>query len=645
MSHDTNSPVLTEAKPGENHAAEFELPVEGFQGTAEEIEQQWYEKVYRGRGDSMAQLTLRALIMGSILGGILSLTNLYIGLKSGWGFGVAITACILSYSLWTTFHKLGWVRTNMTILENNCMQSTASAAGYSTGTTLVSAFAALMLITGKPMPVSLMLAWVFLLAVLGVTMAIPMKRQMINIEQLRFPSGLAAAETLRALHSHGEKGMRAAKGLAVAGGLAAFSTFWTDGLRLVHKSLEVFQLSSVVNWLNELLVGKAWMGRTVMFNWDPIFIAAGAITGMRVCLSMLVSGTLCWAIYVPIMQGQGVIEGSGFKQVVQWTLWGGTACMVSSGLLNFLLQWKTSLRAFRNLGKMFQRGGTQDRMDQLEAPITWFVVGQVLVLIVLAILAKATFDIPYWVAALALVMSFILALVACRVTGETDTTPVGAMGQITQMTIGALHPGSATTTLMSANVVSSAAISSADLLTDLKSGYLLGANPRKQFLAQFSGIFIGTIITVLAFRVMVPDASKLGTDQFPAPAAQNWRAVAETMSQGIGHLHPVKRWSMAIGAVVGVVLAVLPVLLPRQQKYIPSAAGVGLAWTFHWYYSMLFFLGAFLGWIFQKRAPEKSEEYTFPVASGVIAGGSLMGVLLIFWENGPEMIKKLLGGG
>ena len=94
----------------------------------------------------------------------------------------------------------------MTILENNCMQSTASSAGYSTGGTLISAFAAYMILyPDKPLSLPFMLGWVFFLAVLGVTMAIPMKRQMINIEQLRFPSGIAAAETLRALHSHGEK--------------------------------------------------------------------------------------------------------------------------------------------------------------------------------------------------------------------------------------------------------------------------------------------------------------------------------------------------------------------------------------------------------------------------------------------------------
>src|SRR5881394_2384583 len=152
------------------------LPVHGFRGTPEEIERQWYEQVYRGRGDSMRQLTWRAVIMGSLLGGLLSLTNLYIGLKAGWGFGVAITACILSYAIWTGLYGLRVVRTKMTILENNCMQSTASAAGYSTGSTLVSAFAAYVILNGVQLPLGLTMAWVFFLAVLGVTMAVPMKR-------------------------------------------------------------------------------------------------------------------------------------------------------------------------------------------------------------------------------------------------------------------------------------------------------------------------------------------------------------------------------------------------------------------------------------------------------------------------------------
>ena len=69
------------------------------QMSPEELEREWYDNVYTGRGDSMVQLTLRAVIMGSFLGGFMSLTNLYIGLKTGWGLGVAITACILSDSM------------------------------------------------------------------------------------------------------------------------------------------------------------------------------------------------------------------------------------------------------------------------------------------------------------------------------------------------------------------------------------------------------------------------------------------------------------------------------------------------------------------------------------------------------------------
>jgi uncharacterized oligopeptide transporter (OPT) family protein len=196
---------------------------------------------------------------------------------------------------------------------------------------------------------------------------------------------------------------------------------------------------------------------------------------------------------------------------------------------------------------------------------------------------------------------------------------------------------------MAANITSGSAIAAADLLTDLKSGYLLGANPRQQFLAQFAGIFSGTLITVLSFQVLVPNASVLGSDQFPAPAAQSWKAVAVALSQGLAALGPVKTWSIFIGGLVGILLPLLEKVFPKQKAWIPSAAAIGLSWTFHWYYSLLFFLGAVIGLGFEKKWPKPSAEFTFPVASGVIAGGSLMGVILVFWENGPEIFRKFMG--
>ncbi|HVP06832.1 MAG TPA: OPT family oligopeptide transporter [Candidatus Acidoferrum sp.] len=623
----------------------YELPVEGFKGSAEEIERQWYEKCYLGRGDTLKQLTWRATIMGWVLGAIVSLTNIYIGLKAGWGFGVAITACILSYAIWTAFYKMKLAKTPMTILENNCMQSTASAAGYSTGGTLISAFAAYILIYNQTLPASLMLGWVFFIAVLGVTMAVPMKRQMINVEQLRFPSGIAGAETLRALHAKGQKGVRAAKALGFAGLLAMVSAFLTDGLRLIWAKLAPFQISSLTDKFNNAVLGEVWVGRTVAAAWDPIFIAAGMFVGMRVGMSMLLGSITCWMIFVPWLQTHvpEAATTTGFRDLVQWTLWAGTACMVTSGILSVLFEWKSAFRAFRGLGDMiFKRGAKEaDELTAIEVPTSWFLGGQLVGLVALALLAHYSFDMPYWQSFVAVLLSFALALVACRVTGETDTTPVGAMGKITQLTFGALSPGQMNVNLMAANITAGTATSSADLLTVLKTGYLLGAHPRKQFLAQFAGIFIGTLVTVAAFRMLVPNASVLGTNQFPAPAAQTWRGVAVAMSQGLSHMHPVKIWLIVIGGLLGIILPILSRLFPKHNNYIPSAAGVGLAWVFQWYYGLLFFIGAVVAWAWQKRNAAQSEEFLFPVASGVVAGGALMGVVLVFWENGAEIFKQI----
>ena len=162
--------------------------------------------------------------------------------------------------------------------------------------------------------------------------------------------------------------------------------------------------------------------------------------------------------------------------------------------------------------------------------------------------------------------------------------------------------------------------------------------------AQFAGIFVGTIVTVLAFAALVPDAQVLGTNQFPAPAAQTWSAVAIALGQGLSLLEPVKLWLIVAGGVVGVVLTLAPALLPKYAAYLPSASAFGLAWVFHWYYGLLFFLGALVALLLEQRQPKLAEEFTLPVASGVVAGGSLMGVMLVLWANGGSILGKLLGG-
>jgi uncharacterized oligopeptide transporter (OPT) family protein len=233
------------------------------------------------------------------------------------------------------------------------------------------------------------------------------------------------------------------------------------------------------------------------------------------------------------------------------------------------------------------------------------------------------FNISIPLGILTIVMSFFLALVACRATGETDTTPIGAMGKITQLTYAVLAPSNMTTNLMAASVTANTVSSAADLLTDLKSGYLLGANPRKQFIAQFIGVFFGTLAVVPAWYLMVPDAATL--EAFHPPAANMWKAVAEALAQGIDSIHITARYGIVIGGILGIILAVVDHICPAKfKKYVPSAMGLGLSWVVPFQNSFAFMIGAAIAYGWQKIWPRSGQLYTIPVASGAVAGESLV---------------------
>ncbi|MDR3607013.1 MAG: OPT/YSL family transporter [Oligoflexia bacterium] len=592
---------------------------------AENPELVWFKTVYQG--DTMPQLTLRAVLMGAILGGFMSLSNLYVGLKTGWGLGVAITACILSFAIHKTlmaaFPRI--FKTEMTLLENNCMQSTASSAGYSTGGTMTSAIAAYLIVTGHHIPWPILAWWTFFLACLGVFMAIPMKRQMINVEQLRFPSGVAAAETLKSLHSEGAGAVAKARSLGIAGVFGGLIAWFRDGGK-------PFAIPGMLQFPGSIL-GVPLVKWTLSFEMSSIMIAAGAIMGWKIAWSMLLGGVVNYAVLAPWMASLGAIDLSkiGYRAIVSWSTWTGASILVSSGLLQFAFNWKTIARALGGMTKILKRTDPHhhnDPMEAIEVPASWFLGGTLISGLGCIAVLYFAFGTSIWMGIVSIIMSFFLSIVACRATGESDITPIGAMGKITQLAFGALAPSNITTNLMTASVTAGAAGASADLLTDLKSGYLLGANPRKQFIAQFLGVFAGVLIVVPAFYVIVPNASVLGTAQWPAPSAQVWAAVAKLLANGIHSLHPTAQMGLAVGILVGMILPLLERAFPKKAHWVPSATGVGLAMVIPFFNSLSMFIGAAIALYLEKKKPEIAEKYVVPVSSGVIAGESMVGVVV-----------------
>jgi len=597
-------------------------------------ERKWFREVYQG--DTAPQFTLRSFLMGSLLGGFMSLSNLYVGLKTGWGLGVAITACILSFALGSTLSKIAprLFGGNLSILENNAMQSTASSAGYSTGGTMVSAIAAMLIVQGHHIPWPALVCWTFFLAVLGTVMAIPMKRQMINIEQLKFPSGMAAAETLRSLYGAGDEARRKARALFGAMGIGALVAWLRDAHAAASSGMlyiltKLSRLPALVPIRGLTIGGVPAQQYTIALEGSLILVAAGGLMGLRTTASMFVASLVNYGLVAPWIKSLGGIQTLGYRGIVSWSLWPGAAIMVTSGLLSFGLQWRTVVRAFSGLGKLFSRGKStteEDPMEAIEVPPSWFAMGMAFATVGLVLTGWFAFGISPLLGVVAVALSFVLAIVACRATGETDTTPVGAMGKITQLTYGALAPSNVATNLMAASITAGAAGSAADLLTDLKSGYLLGANPRKQFLAQLSGTVVGTMVVVPAFYYLVPTPSVLGSDRFPAPSAQVWKGVAELLARGVHALHPTARWGIGVGVLIGLALPLLELALPRYKKYLPSAMGVGLAMVIPGFNSISMFAGALIAAAFARARPKAAEDYVVPVASGLIAGESLLGV-------------------
>lgn len=582
-------------------------------------EREWLENVYQ---KGARQLTLRAAISGMFLGAVMCLSNLYVVLKTGWSMGVTVTACILAYALFKGLKAARLAKTPLSVVENNAVGSVASAAGYMTGGGNMAALPALLMLTGTRPELFPLMAWFALIAALGVFAAIPIKRQLINVEQLAFPTGTATAETLQSLAAGGKSdkarylGWAAVFGavIAVARDLKVAAVAWNLPGHLAFP----FKIAGVA--------AEKW---TLSIESSSLLVGGGALMGFRVGWSLLLGACLTYGVLAPQLYAMGVLTTVSYKAIVQLTLWPGAAILVSSGLLSFAFQWRSVARSFSGLFARRARDSEDDPLADIECPTWWFVVGFVVLAPPLVLLMNALFAIPIWAGAVAIPLALAMGVVAARVTGETDTTPTKALGPVTQLIYGAMVPGNLPANIMGANVTGGVGLHAADLLTDLKSGYLVGANPRKQFFGQLLGVVAGALVVVPAFNLLVPTAETLGSAQFPAPSVQVWAGVSRVLVDGIGGLPFVARIGAIVGAAIGVVLVLVERYGPKRLvPYVPSPSGLGIAMVIPGSNALAMFAGAAMAELVRRRNPELADRAVVPVASGLIAGESLMGIAI-----------------
>lgn len=576
----------------------------------------WLREVFQG--DRVPQLTLRAVLLGSGIGAITCATNLYAGLKMAVAFPVAITAALLAHTAHGAMRRVapGVAGAPLSPLETCSAQAVASSAGYATGGALVSVQGAWLLTRGSHPPAWALLAWTFLLSALGVLFAVPLKRKLVDHEQLPFATGTAAAATIRALHTTGASSRPRLSMLGLGGGIAALVTLVRDGLgRLPY----VFPFPGTLSGMSLERLGFG-------FEMSLLPLGAGALLGLRLTASWFLGALLIHGVVAPRVFASGLLLPDG--DFLAWSLWPGTAALTTASLLHFALEGRVLGRALKGL---FKRPSVAPHpVDALQVPGRWLLAGLVVLTPATLAVAKVGFGVPPPHAALAVALSFVLCLIACRVTGETDVTPVGPLGQVTQMTYGVLLPRNVEANLATAGITVNAASSAADLLSDAKTGHLLGAHPRRVFLAQLVGCAVGAAAVVPLFFLLVPDRSALGGERFPAPAATVTASIAQVLASGFSGLEPGTRAALGWAALAAAVLTLTERLLPeRVRHWVPSPLGMGLACLLPASTALGFFLGGVAAALARRANPGVQEGRVVTLAAGLIAGEGLMGVVIV----------------
>jgi uncharacterized oligopeptide transporter (OPT) family protein len=424
--------------------------------TLEQKDRWWLDNVWKG---DMPQLTLRSGLTGMIIGGMLSLTNLYVGAKTGWTLGVGITSVILAFAAFKLLSAIG-LGEDFTLLENNAMQSIATSAGYMTAP-MISSLAAYMMVTNQVIPMMQTLVWIVAIAILGVLFVFPLKRRFINDEQHPFPEGRAAGIVMDALQSgDAASGLLKAKLLMVTGGASALlkvmqSTAIMERIRLSFLTVPEF----LDGWIYRLgtlqIFGTDLRQLTVRPDTDFVMMAAGGLMGIRTGVSLMIGAVINYLILVPLMIAAHDIHGRevngvvqfGFREITKWALWGGVAMMTTASLFAFFAKPQILLSAFRGLGTKRGAGRDQDPMRDIELPMWVFVVFIPLIGALTVALAHLFFGVAIWMGITAIPLIFVFTVIGVNSTALTSITPTGALGKLTQLTFGIIAPGNIKTNL------------------------------------------------------------------------------------------------------------------------------------------------------------------------------------------------------
>jgi putative OPT family oligopeptide transporter len=553
----------------------------------------------------MAEFSVRAVVLGTLLSVAFGMVNAYLGLKVGLTTSASIPAAVLSMAVLRGLLGRG------TVLENNVVQTIASA-GDSLAAGVVFTVPALIFVGLDPsgFRIALIAATAGLL---GILMMIPLRHELTVAEhgRLPFPEGTACATVLIA----GDRGRAAARPVFIGIALGGAYQLAVRGLRLWGDS--VFATFAA---LHKLSIGA---------ELSPLFLGVGYLIGARIAALMLAGGLLAWVVLIPAFD---LLAGSAIGTLLglpadlagadAWQIWRGSVRFVGAGAVACGGVWSivrtapVMWRALASVGGALtgERTALPPRTERDLSPTA--IVGGTAVL-ALAMWLVPAFEMRLPEVLLALVFTYFFVVVSARIVGLVGTTsqPVSGMTITallgTAFVLAALGYGGQrgmAATLAVAAIVCTAIALAGDASQDLKCGALVGATPRALELGQMIGVLAAAVRAGWVL-FLLHQAYTIGSAMLPAPQAKLMATLAEGVMRGE------LPWAL-LG--LGATLAAAAELVGVAS--LPFAIGLYLPITTT---ASLIFGGLIAEW---RRGPAREDDPATLFASGLIAGDALLGI-------------------
>lgn len=649
---------------------------------------------------NLPQVTFRATITGLLIGSIVLVSNFQFGLQTGWVSMMSLPSALLGY----TIFKISPFSLDFTDVENVFVQSVAVAVGTGPLTYgligIVPAIEKFLTAEesgiGRTLEFSTrdLFLWCMGLGLFGVFFAVPLRQQVIIKEKLPFPSGSATATLIAVMHGTEiyddqpptERSIKAtvaddmeayleSEDLAEEVSISSATSSYSSNITTLVLTFSISSAYTIISYfipqLKSIPIFGTHLSHAYKWNFQPspAYIGQGIIMGLPTVSYMLFGSVIGWAVLAPYAKYMGWAPGEIDDWVnggQGWILWLSLSVMISDAIISFaIVAFRSVLNAVAFMKKSREQAieeafllGDESSAKEHENQLLHIqekhlisnkitIAGVVFSSVLCIISIRMVFGdiVPIYASVVAIFLALMFSILAVRALGETDLNPVSGIGKLSQLlfavVIPANHPSKILINLIAGGIAEAGAQQAGDLMQDLKTGHLVGASPRAQFIAQIIGTIYSVFLSSIMYKVYnavytIPSA------QFRVPTAVIWIDCSRLVT-GEG-LPPYAFEFSIIFAVVFGFISLLKNTIPKASKYhkylvyLPSGVAVGIGI----YNSPNFTLARFVGgliaywWLHSKPNTQKNGKVGMIIfSSGLVLGeGLFSGVAMLLTSLG-----------